>query len=650
VVAQVYVDVGLPHLDRPFDYEIPSDLVGLVQPGVRVKVRFAGRAADGWVVGTAATTDQARLTPLTRLVSPEPVVPLESARLFRAVADHAGGTFCDVARLGVPPRHATTEKAARRARAPAAPVAAVPSNLDLYPTGPGYLAALGAGGSPRAAWTVVPVAGPAGDWADGLAAAAAATVASGRSAVLVVPDVQDCERLMVAVSARVDPTLVVRQTADLGPAARYRGFLRALRGEARVVVGTRAAAYTPVADLGLLALWDDGDDLHSDPHAPYPHVRDVIALRAALAKAAVLMAASARTTEVQAWVESGWLAGLELPTPQRRRLAPRTVIAGQGDRAGAHDPALGSTRLPHDVFAVVRSALGLGPVLVQVPHAGYRRHLRCTRCGESVRCRACGGPLNEPTQVAVRALVCGWCGQLTLDWACPACQGRRYRAGTIGSARTAEELARSFAETTVVRSDREHRLITVPDEAALVVATPGAEPVAPGGYAAAILLDAERMLSRASLRAGEESLRRWLHVTSLVRPAESGGTAILVGPPEERAIQAWLRLDPVGYATRELAERRAAGLPPAVRMAVIRGEATAVDEVAAAVAAGAHPWLDTLGPVPEAGEPGHAQLLLRCPTARGRDLAGLVHALAAARSAAKAVGVVNYRLDPLDLT
>ena len=58
-------------------------------------------------------------------------------------------------------------------------------------------------------------------------------------------------------------------------------------------------------------------------------------------------------------------------------------------------------------------------------------------------------------------------------------------------------------------------LVSVPNRAAVVVATPGAEPVADGGYGAALLLDGWAMLSRADLRAGEEALRRWLNAAAL---------------------------------------------------------------------------------------------------------------------------------------
>ena len=58
------------------------------------------------------------------------------------------------------------------------------------------------------------------------------------------------------------------------------------RGTRRIVVGTRAAAFAPVHDLGLAAIWDDGDDLHAEPRAPYPHAREVLLTRAQVDAAA----------------------------------------------------------------------------------------------------------------------------------------------------------------------------------------------------------------------------------------------------------------------------------------------------------------------------------------------------------------------------
>ena len=108
-------------------------------------------------------------------------------------------------------------------------------------------------------------------------------------------------------------------------------------------------------------------------------------------------------------------------------------------------------------------------------------------------------------------------------------------------------------------------------EPAVVVATPGAEPVATDGYAAALLLDTWALLGRADLRAAEEALRRWMAASALVRRGRDGGQVVLVGDAADRSVQALVRWDPVRFAESELADRVAVGLPPARRLAVLRG-------------------------------------------------------------------------------
>jgi primosomal protein N' (replication factor Y) (superfamily II helicase) len=127
-VARVAVDNPLPHLDRPFDYLVPASLHDSAGPGVRVRVRFAGKLVDGFVLERVAHSDHpGKLTPLERVVSPERVLTPEVAELARAVADRYAGTLADVLRLAVPPRHARTESATRPADDAGAPPVRVPA-------------------------------------------------------------------------------------------------------------------------------------------------------------------------------------------------------------------------------------------------------------------------------------------------------------------------------------------------------------------------------------------------------------------------------------------------------------------------------------------------------------------------------------------
>ncbi|MFI2648151.1 primosomal protein N' [Micromonospora fulviviridis] len=657
------MDVPLPHLDRPFDYLVPDTLDADARAGVRVKVRFAGQLVDGWLLERVAESAHPRLAYLEKVVSPVPVLAPEVAELARAVADRYAGSLADVLRLAVPPRHARVEKdvtatdpTGADATPPTAADSAAPASASVdagpaasgpvdprgwrdYPAGPAFLRALTAGRAPRAVWSAL----PGEDWADRYADAVAATVAGGRGAVIVVADARDLDRLDAALTAVLGSGRHACLSAAAGPARRYRAFLAARRGDVPVVIGTRAAMFAPVERLGLVAIWDDGDDLHAEPRAPYPHARDVLLTRAQLAGVAALVGGYARTAEAQLLVETGW--AREVVADRATVRARMPAIAPTGDDPHlARDPGAASARLPSLAWTTARDALRADlPVLVQVPRRGYLPSVACDDCRAPARCPHCAGPLALPSAEGVPA--CRWCGRVAAAYACPECGGRRLRASVTGARRTAEELGRAFPGVPVRTSGREEVLATVPAGAGLVIATPGAEPVAEGGYGAVLLLDSWALLTRADLRAGEEALRRWLAAAALARPGPAGGRVVVVADGALAPVQALLRWDSAWFATRELAERRELGFPPAVRMASVTGVADAVADLLAGTRL--PDGAEVLGPVP--ADEGRERMLVRVPRARAAALAGALHAAAGQRSARKAADPVRLQIDPLSL-
>jgi primosomal protein N' (replication factor Y) (superfamily II helicase) len=641
-VARIAVDIPLPHLDRPFDYLVPDDLADAAQPGSRVKVRFAGKDLDGFVLERLESSEhEGKLARIRKVVSPEQVLTPEAADLCRAVADRYAGVFADVTRLAVPPRQAKVEGEALKCTQPVRPAASTSrSEWAPYPLAGGFLDALTRSEAPRAIWTAVPGA----DWALALAQAAAVCASSGRGALLLAPDARDLERLAAACTAVLGKDGFVTLSADLGPTARYRAFLSALRGCTRVVIGTRAAAFAPVADLGLVALWDDGDDSYAEPRAPYSHAREVLLLRAHRQKCAAIMGGFARSAETAALIESGWAGELIADRATIRAASPSVHISGESDIDIARDPAARAARLPHRAFEVAREGLKTGPVLVQVPRAGYLPSLVCQTCRAPSRCSTCGGSLRRTGQTGPPS--CSVCGRPAADHRCPECHDTRMRAAVVGARRTAEELGRAFPGVVVRTSGGDNMLDTVSDQPALIVTTPGAEPVADGGYSAALLLDTWLLLARPDLRAPEEAVRRWFNAASLVRSARDGGAVIMVGEPSATPLQAVVRWSPEGFATRELEERRTARLPPAAKLAELTGPTEAVADLVARLRQLVDPQagLDVLGPVAIDDETSRA--VVRTPRAAGASLARALKEGQAARSTKKLVGSVRVQVDP----
>ncbi|TDE92812.1 hypothetical protein EXU48_13175 [Occultella glacieicola] len=695
----------LPHLDHTFDYGIPDALDGVAQPGVRVKVRFAGTDRDGYLIArTPGTNHTGTLAPLRKVVSPLPVLTPDILELARTVARRYAGTSTDVLRLAIPPRHATAEKAVlaqpevapERVPAPPAAVAAPsaahgaagtgpttgrasppepaaavgqeplpdPTGAQVllgpdrlahwadYPGGAAFLRRIGAGESPRAAWCALPgrdeLAGTEHPhWALATAVAVLAARAGRRDAIVCVPDARDVATVGAALDALQVEHVVL--TAEQGASARYRRFVRALTGRTHVVIGTRSAAFAPLPNLGLVVCWDDGDDLLAEPRAPYPHTREVLVQRADMAGAAALVGGFARTPEAQLLVADGWARSLQADRAVVRARTPRVIAPGEADLAREGDG--GRARIPATASALARRALARGPVLVQVPRAGYLPVVACARCRTPARCGHCHGPLRLDRPDAPPQ--CRWCGRHATAWACGACGATAVRAMRTGAGRTAEELGRAFPGVPVTVSGRDGGVQDrVPGSPRLVVATPGAEPPADGGYAAALLLDAALVSNRPELSAGVESLRRWLRAAALVRSSGDGGEVMILGQGAPVPVQALVRWDPVGHAGRELGERQDLAFPPLVRLATLTGGSAALASMMRHLRLPAD--AEVLGPVPvedqagmkEAGDEEILRTLVRIDRRAGDDLSVALAQAQAVRSARKEPGVVRVRVDP----
>ncbi|MBX0298435.1 primosomal protein N' [Cryobacterium sp. 1639] len=640
LIARVLIDSPLPQLDHLFDYAIPEELAPLAQVGVRVRVplRSANRVADGYVVElidpqqvrasaadatAAATLDgigaetgySGALSPVDSIVSAVPVLTPAVWQLARRLADRAAGNASDIVRLAVPPRAVRVEKAwlAERAVAADTPAAAGAgahdARADLAEPGfaeypPETLGTVVAERR-RVAIAAVPrlvllpdttrtdsgTAGSTGGrndgntvgtWAITLAELAVSALRLQKSSILVVPDFRDQDQLQAALAMLAPAADIVRVDARQSNPDRYRGFLSLLEGRPRIIVGNRSAVYAPAHNLGLIALFDDGDPLYGEQLSPYVHARDAALIRREAADCALVFLGHSRSVETERLIEIGWLHAVHPARDSHPRVIPTTFQSEPDAQARA-------ARIPSAAWLAAKEAVRTGPVLVQVASPGYAPMLACRSCGQSARCTQCQGPLALANANATPA--CRWCGHLAAGWHCSHCEGTALRVVTVGTGRTAEELGRAFPGSRVIVADGDHTVQTIGPEPALVIATRGAEPIPRHGYAAILLLDGERMLARESLRVGEDCLRWWANAAALAAP---GAPVMLagVGGALAHALNTW---QPGPYAAAELADRRQLRFPPAVRVASVTGTSAEVGTALESLAD--LPGLDILGPV-----------------------------------------------------
>lgn len=595
-VARVLLDTPLPQLDHPFDYRVPDALNDAVSAGVRVTVPLRGgtRFCDGFVIERVDNAEfPGELGDIASVVSPLPVLTASTYKLARAVADRQAGSVIDVLRLAIPPRYVRAEKAYLAATAAAAPsttsspsTTSTTSTPSTTPADTNETVSEGSAVTGFENWKMTRgeryvVAVPAHvvqlstsawvpSWALMFAELAAIALARGESSILAVPDFRDIDFAEKALLSLGLGDQLCRVDAKQTGQQRYLNYLRCVEDRPCIVLGNRSAPLTPVYNLGLVALWDDGDESFCEPLAPYAHARDVALMRQQADGAALVLAGYTRSTESQRLVSVGWAQPIEgsacyIPTIHLTDQQTAEIDAHQA-------------RIPSTAMLAARAAAKLGPILLQVSSPGYSSALACASCRERARCNACSGPLGASRKGAVPS--CRWCGMLASTWTCPHCNKSVVKHLSPGSEGTADELGRVFPGVKVVIADGNHAIQNVDSTPALVIATPGAEPLAEGGYRAVLLLDGERMRMRENLRVNEDVVRHWSNAAAL---AATDATVYLVGAGDElgAVMAGWNQAD---FAKRELADRHALRLPPAVRVVSVTGPLADVTATCATVA------------------------------------------------------------------
>lgn len=626
-VAQIVIDSPLPHLDHVFDYAVPAKMDADAQPGVRVRVRFAGKLTDGYIMSRSQTSEHpGELAPIASVTSLEVVLTPEILELSHAVANRWAGTLWDVVRSAVPSRHARAEEVVVE------PAAAVPAGSmslwDDYVGGPALIKRTIAGEHPRAIVTT------GNDDACAMIAQFAQQNAHENKPVLVLaPDRTAVERLARALLAGgVPQNSMALLMADDGPEKRYRQWLTAHRGGATIVIGTRASVFAHIPNLNSIVVWDDWNDTYDDPQAPYWNARDVAVLRSQSRPTALVIIGTTVSTDAVSLMP--WLAHVA----RSRDDVKKSVAQARSALDDVYrDTAGRQVRIPPMAFHATSKAIAKGPVVFLVPRAGYVPRLACDKCRDLAQCSQCSGPLQSSNRTS--APVCTLCGHIETAWSCARCKSTQLRAVQIGAQRTAEELGRAFPGTPVRSSSGDHIVRTIPSTPSIVVATSGAVPTVDGGYAAAVIIDGNAQISRTELRASEDAFHKWMDVVSQVR---TGGEVVIVADSENSVVQAVIRHDPIGFAQRENEQRADVQLPPAVRLIALTGASQDVDDFLEAL------QFDGLvrGPVP-IGD--NVRYLLTCPRQESADVVARVKAITAARSAKKKGGVVNVRIDPRDV-
>lgn len=580
-IARVALDVPLR---RFFDYRVADgESLSPTDIGYRVRVPFGAQQKIGILVEltTVSELSPEQLRPLAAVLRDLPPLPGDWFRLTEFCAAYYHAPPGQVMLSTLPARlRAISAAKVRQARQPVVDAAAQPAP-ELTS---GQHAALAAIGDLEGGFRAYLLHGVTGSGkTEVYLRLIERALASGRQSLLLVPEINLTPQLEGRVAARFPTAGMVSLHSELGDAARSRNWQAALTGEARIVLGTRLAIFTPLPELGLIVVDEEHDASFKQQDGIRYSARDLAVFRAR--QGAIPIVLGSATPSLESWANATAKAG-----GGRYRLLELSERAVEGARLPAIrrvDTRVDKLQdgLSSALLQAIEKRLACGEQsLLFLNRRGYAPVLACAACGWTSHCHRCAA--NLVLHLSDHCLRCHHCGfQARVPKACPSCGNQDLSPFGRGTQRLEAVLAERFPRARIVRVDRDSasgrkqweelvERIQRGDADVLV----GTQMLAKGhDFPKLTLVGAvapDAALFAADWRAPERLFAQLMQVAGRAGRADRPGEMLIQTQfPEHPLYAALARHDFPAFAAAQLAERRQAGFPPYAHQAMLRAEA-----------------------------------------------------------------------------
>ncbi len=579
-VVRVALDIPLP---RDFDY-LAEDAVA-EDIGRRVCVPFGRGEKIGIIVALAPSSGlpPEKLKPVCAILRDMPALPADWLALNDFASRYYQHPLGEVMALALPPR--LRRRGALPRRKPAAaddpPASSCPVLLEEQQVA---VSTVAAGFGRFAAFLLHGVTGSGKT--EVYLRLTEQVLARGGQALLLVPEIALTPQLEARVSGRFPGARLVSLHSGIGDAARARGFLQALGGEADIVLGTRLAVFTPLPRLGLIVVDEEHDASFKQQEGLRYSARDLAVWRAKQRDVPIVLGSATPSLETWAAARSGRYRLLDLPRRAVAEALPR-VRCVDTRREKLQDG------MSEHLLRALAARLERGEQsLVFLNRRGYAPVLACPACGWASRCPGCAA--NLVVHLADRVLRCHHCGrEERLPGACPTCGNQDIQPFGRGTQRLEAALAARFPAARIVRVDRDSARSPRQWQALLESIHGGAADILVGTQMLAKghdfprltlvgVLNADAALFAADFRAPERLFAQLMQVGGRSGRAELPGEVLVQTQyPEHPLYRALAGHDYASFAAAQLAEREQAGFPPYAHQAMLRAEAPALAQAVA---------------------------------------------------------------------
>ena len=273
-------------------------------------------------------------------------------------------------------------------------------------------------------------------------------VAMDRDVIVLVPEISLTPQMLSIFHKRYGKQVAVFHSG-LSLGERNDEYKRALRGDAKIVIGTRSAVFAPLQNIGLIIMDEEQEHTYKSERTPRYQTREIAKFRSKYNKALFLMTSATPSVESYSAALSGKYTLCEMTERYGDSKLPKviTVDMKQEIKNGNKSPISETLR-----EMIKENLERKKQTILLINRRGYNTFIACNSCGHVITCPNCSISLTYHSYNNL--LMCHYCGfAKPLDNLCPECGQNSIRYSGYGTQRIEDELSRLFPEARVLRMD-----------------------------------------------------------------------------------------------------------------------------------------------------------------------------------------------------
>ena len=270
----------------------------------------------------------------------------------------------------------------------------------------------------------------------------------GKTSIMLVPEISLTPQMLKKFKAYFGECIAVIHSS-LSPGQRMDEYKRIMRGEVSVVIGTRSAVFSPLKNIGLIIMDEEGEHTYKSEQSPRYHARDVAIQRCGFNNCVLLMASATPSLESYYYAKNGRFSLFELNSRYNDFPLPDVKIV---DMSSAQEDGNNGV-ISFQLADALRDTLNKGEQsILLLNRRGFNTYISCGDCRQPVECPNCSIALTYHKKN--NRLMCHCCGySMPYPDTCPKCGSKKIRASGVGTQRIEQEMAKIFPEARILRMD-----------------------------------------------------------------------------------------------------------------------------------------------------------------------------------------------------